>query len=124
MIVALTTDQRIELENNARFQNLVRMAILNQAIYWRGLDGTTVPGNDRVRWAKSRLLATGIVLNPTSQDYNAWVRQFIILTKDMAVYDDTNAFNVDTVLDYMIANSKFDELADLAFNLRILKVEF
>lgn len=123
-IVALTNDQRVQLEGNARFQDLVRMAILNQANYWRGQDGSSPPANDRIRWAKSRLLSTGIVLHPTSQDYTSWARQFIIILKDMLVYDNGQAYDEDNVLDYMLANSKFDELADLVFNLRILSIEF
>lgn len=123
-IVSLTSDQRVNLENNTRFQDLVRIAILNQSNYWRGQDGTNPPGSDHIRWAKSRFIATGIVLYPTSQDYASWARQFIIILKDMLVYDDSQQYSEDLVLDYMLANSKFDELADLTFNLRILKVEF
>lgn len=123
-IVALTTDQRVNLEGNARFQNLVRMAIYNQANYWVGLDGSSVPGNDRIRWAKSRLLSAGIINNPTAIDFQSYLKQFVIKLKDIPVFDNANSYDEDAVLNYMLANSKFDELADNVFNLRIQRIEF
>ncbi|MEJ7644281.1 MAG: hypothetical protein WKF87_06780 [Chryseolinea sp.] len=123
-IIALTNDQRVQLENNSRFQNLVRMAVFAQATYWRGLDGSAPPNSDHVRWAKSRFLASGIVLNPLSQDFASWTRQFVILTKDVGLYDNANTFDIEVVLDYMLANYHFDALVNSVFDLRIIKIEF
>lgn len=124
-IVTLTTDQRVNLEGNARFQALVRAAIYNQANYWRNIDGTNIAdAGDAARWAKSRYLSVGIIQNPNGIDFTSWLKQYIIILKDIAVVDDEEEYTEDGVIDYMLENSKFDELSDLVFNLRIQKVEF
>lgn len=124
-IVTLNTDQRVNLEGNSRFQSLVRAAIYNQANYWRSIDGTALNNaNDLARWAKSRFLAIGIIQNPTAIDFASWLKQYVIILKDIAVFDDTQEYSEEEVLNYMLANGKFDELSDLVFNLRIQQISF
>lgn len=124
-IVTLTTDQRVALEGNSRFQSLVRMAIYNQAIYWKNIDGTNLnTAEDLARWAKSRSLAVGIIQNPNGIDFTSWVKQYVIILKDIAVVDNEAPYSEEEVINYMLDNAKFDELSDLVFNLRIQRIEF
>jgi hypothetical protein len=130
-VVTLTNDQRIAMKANSRFQILVRFSIYNQANYWKNIDGANpVDAAAAQRWAKSRFLSYGIIQNPTGIHFESWLEQYVIILKDIAVVDNVAnpdpeaAGFYDSVLDYMIENSKFDELADLVFNLRIQKVEF
>jgi hypothetical protein len=123
-VVTLTPDQRNAIENSARFQSLVRLSIYNQASYWKGVDGAGLSSVDALRWAKSRYLSVGIINNPNGIDFTTWLKQFIITLKDVAVYNDSVAYDENTVLDYMLSNSKFDELADLVFNLKITTITF
>lgn len=133
-VITLTNDQRIAIENFQRFRNLVSQAVLNQAKYWMDHSGNNLPSVDAIRWARSRYIGVGLVLNPTVLQLDLWVKHFLMLLKNIAVVD--NVANVppaadadqttfqNKVLDYMIANGKFDELADLAFNIEIQKVTF
>jgi hypothetical protein len=124
-IVALTTDRRVNLEGNSRFQALVRAAIYNQALYWMNVDGTDFStASDLARWAKSRFLAVGIVQNPTAIDFSSWLKQYVIILKDVEVYNDANAYNEEEVLDYMLSNGKFEMISDLVFDLRIKQIQF
>lgn len=124
-IVTLTTDQRVNLEGNSRFQSLVRMAIYNQANYWRGMDGTNINNaTDAARWAKSRYLSVGIIQNPNGIDFTSWLKQYVIILKDIAVVDNEAPYSEEEVINYMLDNAKFEELSDLVFNLRIQRIEF
>jgi hypothetical protein len=130
-IIALTPDQRIAMKANPRYQSLCRVAVENQASFWDAHDGTAFSTAANLeRWAKSKFLSAGIILNPNAQDYANWVSHFTIILKNMQVVDDVanpdpdDIGFYDAVLDYMIANGKFDELADLSFNVEIQKLQF
>lgn len=123
-LVALTNEQRVAIKNNTRFQNLVRMGVYNQANYWKGQDGANLAAAAAKRWAKSRYLSVGIMANPTAIDFVGYLEQYIIAMKTMAVFENSAAYNEGTVIDYMIANNKFDELSDIVFDVRIERIEF
>jgi hypothetical protein len=124
-IITLTDKQRISIEGNADFQNLLRTAIFNEAIYKKTLSGAGLVNADAANvWAKERFLAYGVVHNPGGIDFTSWLKQAIMILKDMAVYDNANTYLEATVIDYMIANSKFTELAGLVFAMKREKIEF
>lgn len=124
-IVALTNEQRIAIEGNSRFQNLVRTAIFNEANYKKTLAGNGLGSAAAAEaWAKERFISYGLVQNPVTIDFNSWLKQGIIVMKDMPVYDNGNAYNEETVITYMVDNNKFAEIAGLIFILRSQQVEF
>lgn len=120
----LTDQQKQDLRTSQNFRQFCKWAVLDKARYWIGLDGTSVPGNDWVRWAKSRLLGTQILANPyaVEDDLSLPLAFAVLLT--MAVYDDAVAFDVDTVVAYMDTNSIFDTIGDLYFDQKIKAIQF
>lgn len=124
----LTSDEKMTLAANARFQFLCRQAILDKAAYWTGLDGTVLPGGQTAvtlaRWAKSRLKSQALIQVPLAIT-DADVQQFMIFLKTMILWDNAvSPFNTDTLCNYMIAQSKFDALADNWMDQKIRYIDF
>lgn len=120
--VALTNDQKNTLRNSASFRTQVEWAVLNKARYWSQLDGTSVPASNWIRWAKSRRFSTELL---TYNDVNVdeYVKLFLIYLTQ-TVYNNTVAFDNDTVIAYMLTNSTFDALADSIFDAKIAVFNF
>lgn len=120
----LTDQQKQDLRTSQNFRQFCKWAVLDKARYWIGLDGTSVPGNDWVKWAKSRLFSTQQISNPyaVEDDLNLPLAFAVLLT--MPVYEDGVAFDVDTVVAYMDANDIFDTLADMYFDQKIKAIQF
>jgi hypothetical protein len=123
-LVVLTDEQRFAISNNPRFQNLTRMAVNNNGVYWFGNDGSSIPPAELVHWAKSRSLSYGIVAFPNSIDVQSWVAQFVNALKDIPVVDNINPYDENAVIDYMVANNVFQTLANKVFDLRIIEIGF
>lgn len=120
-MAVITDEQRIELGNNVRFQNVSKQFVKNYSIFIVGNNGDTPPGGmSKIEWAKRRSIAAGIVHHPNSQNYAEWIEQFLMYLKGQDVWDT----DADTTITAMIASGKFDELADLTFALRATRIEF
>lgn len=127
-LVVLTNQQKESLRSDIDFKEEVKWAVLNKAAYWKGMDGSNVPGNDRVRWAKSRQLAAQLQLNPSQVDpnygNNQVVDRFLVYIKNIACLDDQVAFDPATVTAYLLTNNHFDAMADDWFNDQISTAVF
>ena len=131
-LVVLTNQQKEALKNDTDFREEVKWAILNQAAYWKGLDGTAVPGGQTspnlARWAKSRQLAAQITLNPAqidpTQGNNQVVDRFLLYVKNITCYDDVVAFDTATVTAYLLANAHFEAMANNWFDDQISSYAF
>lgn len=125
-LVTLTTEQRIQLKNNQRFQSLFRTAVLEEARYTSTLPGDNITTPQAAEdWAKKRYLSVGLMNNPLGGwTFNEWLEQAWIVLAGMAVYDDANAYDEEEVVDYMRDNNKFTELAGLVFTLRMKTLHF
>jgi hypothetical protein len=118
--VVLTSSQKSQLLTDAGFQNEVKWAVLNKAAYWKGLDGTSVPGGQTVsniaRWAKSRHLAAQIQFTPGMADDIGIVSRFLVYIKNIACYDNSNSFSTSSVVTKLLQDSSFDTMADFYFD--------
>lgn len=119
----LTNDQKIQMQKHLRFRDQVRWAILDKARYWSQHSGENPPGDDLIKWAKSRHLGTKIVSQPDNIGVPEAATQFCVLLTS-AVYDDSASFSPDSVIDYMLSQQLFDVLADAWFDLQIADDEF
>ena len=120
----LTSDEKATLQANTRFIAQCKQAMLDKAVYWTGQNGVNMADSPTaIRWAKSRLYGNGLISNPSSLS-NTVVQQFIIYLKNMNLWDSTvTPFDADMVIDYMIAQSKFDILADNVFDEQIKGID-
>lgn len=127
-LIVLTNQEKETLKNDTDFREEVKWALLNKAAYWKGLDGTSVPGSNWVRWAKSRSLAAQIQLNPSmidpAQGNNQVVDRFLVYIKNIACHDDQVVFDSATVTAYLLANSHFEAMADNWFDDQISTTAF
>lgn len=109
--VVLTNQQKEELKNFSDFREEVKWSILNKAAYWKGLDGSSVPGNDRIKWAKSRFYAAQLQQNPqnANPDNNAGIiDRFLIYVKNITCVDDQQVpFDPATVTAFLLDNLHF-----------------
>lgn len=123
----LTNQEKEELRNNADFKEECKWGLLNKAAYWKGLDGTSVPGSDYVRWAKSRSFASAIALNPGSADPNQNVQiadRFLMYLKNEACVEGTQAFDPAAVITVLSTGNRFEAAADLYFDDQIATTVF
>lgn len=128
----ITPQQVLELEANQNFKDVSKQFVRDRAAYIAGQDGT--PGNTAglspVEWAKERFIAKGILLHPNSHDYNEWASQFSILLKGQDVWDTdaaTTIFNMSqpgNTNPPVLAQGKFEELANLTYEMRRQRIEF
>lgn len=120
----LTDQQKQDVRGSDRFRQFCKWAILDKARYWNQLDGSGVPGNDHIRWAKTRLKATEILGNPYAVEDDLSLPLFFVVQLTQAVHDDSGAFDVDAVIDYMDANDIFDAIADSYFTEKVKSIQF
>lgn len=117
----ITDEQRIELERNARFQDVTKQFVKNRGIFLTTNNGNPPPGSmTQIEWAKQRTIGAGVVQHPNSQDYNEWTMQFSMFLKGQDVWNT----DADTTISAMIASGKFDELSELTYALRAQRIEF
>jgi hypothetical protein len=107
----LTSEEREQLKGSTRYLHLCEWAIRNYAAYWAVHDGAGFNTEAaRIEWVKNR-------------EFGATIRQYGITDNDIALkfveeskgmqFDIVGNFSVDSLIDYMIANNKFDEIASL-----------
>lgn len=126
-VVSITDEQRMNLRNNTRFIGLVKTAVRKYARELILLNGTTgnLDGLTPIEWARYRTIAKGIVLNPNSQDYEAWIEQFVMSITGVAIWDDV-ANTEDAAINVIVAagNLGFRTYVKLVFSVRSEKIEF
>ena len=123
----LTNQEKEELRQNPNFKEECKWAILNKAAYWRGLDGSAVPGDDRLKWAKCRSYGTQVILNPSMADAvnNLNISdRFLNYFKNVTCVDDQVAFNADAIVTYLLDNNHFEAQADSWFNDQVILIAF
>jgi hypothetical protein len=123
----LTNQEKEELKNNADFREECKWGLLNKAAYWKGLDGTSVPGNNYVRWAKSRQFSAAVAQNPQIADPNQNQQiadRFLMYMKNELCVDDQAAFDASAAIAVLLSGNKFDTAADLYFDDQIATTLF
>lgn len=112
----LTDAQKDLLFADASFRQEVKWGILNKASFWKGLDGTSIPGGQTAanlkRWGLSRAFAATLVNNPSIAETDLATKQFLVFVKTTAVWQGSTSATVS----YMLTNSIFDTLADNWFD--------
>jgi hypothetical protein len=117
----LTSDEREILQGSSRYQSQAKWSLRNFADFWNVESdiNTKVANVGYQRWAKNWIYANRIQANTSMLNDPNIPLEFVILSKGMLLWDsavpvpgDTGEF-IDTVIDYMIANNKFEEIAEL-----------
>ena len=120
----LTDAQKDLLYADASFRQEVKWGILNKASFWKGLDGTAVPGGQTAvnlkKWALSRAFAAQLSNSPVLAESDLAAKQFLVFVKTTAVWQGS----VSATVSYMLTNSIFDTLADNWFDNTIATVPF
>lgn len=111
----LTNAEKEVLQSNASFIRECKWALKNFASFWGDpADANTKVGlvgyaswSDRYQWSKEVLDDVTIVESNSQIPLD-----FAVLLKGMTLWDNAvSPFNPETVVTYMIANNRFDELA-------------
>src|SRR5690349_14896823 len=105
----LTSDEREILLTSTRFQNQASWALRDFASFWSNAsDANTKVGQvGYEQWAKNWIWSSRILNTPSSIQNIGVYLDFVILSKGMLLWDSAvSPFNVDTVINYMIANGK------------------
>lgn len=87
-----TAQQLVDIESNSTYKSLLRMNVLNQAAYWKGIDGVGLANAAAAEaWYKSRSLAEQILDSPqVSIDQSKWS------SKSMRIMKDLNLAGIDS----------------------------
>jgi hypothetical protein len=108
--VVMTDAQKEQLVNDPNFQLQVKWSILDQAAYYRGLDGTSQVGAAALQtWAQSRPLAAQIIGNPTIADGGVMQSyHFVETISQMGLSCWDNVANSTTsAIAWLLANNYF-----------------
>lgn len=128
--VVLNNVQKDLLGADPAFTQQVKWAILNKASFWKGVDGTAVPGGQNAtslaRWSKSRHFAAIVSANPVMAEANDNTREFLIFAKNFPCVDNTVQFSTANVIAFLLADatSNFDSLADVWFDAQVTQTLF
>lgn len=116
MATAITPAQMIELENYQPHRDLCKQWVRDIATYLRGLN----TGDEA--WAKRRVIAASIAHHPNSQDYSEWIAQMTASQKGAVIWD----VDVAGTVAFLNQNggAKYDEMANLIYDLRSQRIEF
>lgn len=125
--MALLTNQEKEtLKDYADFREECKWAILNQAAYWKAIDGTAIPGGQTApnltRWAKSRAYAAQVNLNPSIAESAGVVDRFLVYIKTIDCV--TGAFDPATVVAELLSENHFEAMANQWFDDQIASSAF
>jgi len=123
MASLITDEQRMQLRKSIRFQDMVRTSAANYAVYIHGQDGNagSLAGLTPIEWAKQRFfIGESILQSPNSQDFENWYAQYAMLAKGMTIWET----DVDSTIDFMLANNIFEVLANQTFVLRAQNIKF
>jgi hypothetical protein len=118
----LNSDERETLLNSTRFKSQCTWALRNFASFWSNDDPSFISAqiailNDYRRWAKNWIWANEALVADVKTTQNEVFIGFDIGLKGMNLWDSAvTPFNSETVIDYMIAQSKFDELSVIYVN--------
>lgn len=112
----LTSAEKEQLVANQDFKNQVSWSLRDFAAYWSDVSDANVKvgnvGYDR--WAKNYSWSARAAANITITDDALAPEYYGALLKGMQLWDtDDGAFDVATVIQYMVDNAKFEELATM-----------
>jgi hypothetical protein len=117
----LTSDEREILQSNTRYISQSKWAIRNFAAFWNIEDdiNTKVGDVGYQRWAKNWFYANKVIANTHMVNDPNLPVEFVMLSKGMDLWDSAVPVPIDetefanAVIDYMVAQNKFEELAVL-----------
>jgi len=116
----LSSAQKEQLVNNQDFKDQVSWALRDFAEYWSNDDDAFI--SQRIaedgykRWAKNWIWASRTKANVTISDVAQAPDDFGVLLKGMELWDDQVPFDIAVVIEYMVTENKFEELAILYVN--------
>jgi|SRR6478609_5932795 len=110
----LTSAEKEILQTNARFQSECNWSVKNFASYWSTTVNVTIASQitsvGYPTWFRNHIFSTNVMTSGFNDPSAS--QTFTVLAKGMNLWDNAvTPFNPDTVIDYMIANNKFEELA-------------
>lgn len=124
----LTNEEKQILQSNSAFIYECQWALKNFASFWAdAADANTKVGQvGYTQWAKNYVWASRTLDNISMVDNNSQIpSEFAVLLKGMFLWDSAvTPFNASTVVTYMVANSKFDELATAWVTSKTVKPSF
>lgn len=121
-LVPLTSAQKSILQSDPNFKNECNWAMINEAEFWFGQDGSSPPASDWVSWAKKRFFGVNNIINiPFDVDYYT---RLVLINLDQAVYDNSVPFDVQNVINYMLSNNIFQIIAGQIFDLKKQSILF
>lgn len=118
----LTDEEKETLQQSARFRQMAVWSLKNFASYWKdpadAATKITAVGADR--WAKNYVWSWRALADLPMLDDNLNIpKDYTILLKGMNLWDSAvTPFDINVVIDFMLANGKFDELAGLYVNFK------
>ena len=124
----LTNEEKQILQSNSQFIYECQWALKNFASFWAdAADANTKVGQvGYTQWAKNYVWASRSLENISTIDNNSQIPlEFAVLLKGMNLWDSAvTPFNAATVVTYMVANGKFDELATAWVSSKTVKPSF
>ena len=115
----LTNSEKELLKSDSGFKQECKWSILNKASYWKGLDGSSVPGNDRIKWAKCRSYAASIQFSPQVVDPSSNTQildRYLMYIRDVMCVDTQSVFDASVVVPYLVSSLSFETMADKWFD--------
>lgn len=118
----LTDVERQSLQADPAYRLNCEWAARNYAQFWASHNGAGLSDQDRLKWAKDRLLAVDVQLRDLNDE--GIVLKCLRVSKAMEV--DLNAAPQDSsvIITAMLAQNKFAEVASLYFDLKGEDINF
>lgn len=130
----LTTDEKEILRADSQFQKEVKWSVLNLFTYWKGQDGTSIPGGSTAanckRWSRIRhfIANNNLSIADSPEVLNLYINQLI---KDIVCWDSGIAqFIPSTCIAYLLDDSSqnhintFETLAGKWIDTQIVNMPF
>lgn len=105
----LTSQQLVDVETSGTYKALLRMNVLNQAAYWKGINGVGLADAAAAEaWFKSRSLAERILDAPGSTvDPQYWASKSMQFLKNLNLTGVTGASDMAAILTAITEHYEF-----------------
>jgi hypothetical protein len=124
--VAPSNDQKAAIQAHPEFQIQVKWALLSAALYWKNNDGAGLNAADAKRWATHRFWGAQLMDNPSAVDSQIayYASLWASYLNNYQMVDDQVPFDAAATINYMIAQSQFQAIADAVFDQKTISIMF